>query len=78
MAHSAEDIYLMVMTGGYRAKDIERWAEEIIEEAIEDARGDIEKEGYNKAFEEGYNEGEEAGWNNAITEAKAAVKYLER
>jgi hypothetical protein len=31
MPHSAEDIYLMVMTGGYRAADIERWAQEIAE-----------------------------------------------
>jgi hypothetical protein len=32
MPHSAEEVYLMVMTGGYRAADIERWAKEVAEE----------------------------------------------
>ena len=82
MAHSAEDIYLLVMTGGYRAADIERWAEEIAAEAVDDERESILEEGYERGFEkgkeEGLVEGFKEGYDEAIDEAKKALRYLER
>lgn len=53
MPHSAEDIYLLVMTGGYRAADIKRWADEIAAEAVKDSHDGI----YEIGFEEGHIKG---------------------
>lgn len=57
MAHSAEDVYLMVMTGGYKPLDIKRWAEEIAEDAVESARSDIELDSGQQGYKLGYADG---------------------
>lgn len=82
MAHSAENVYLMVMTGGYRAADIERWSQEIAAEAVADSHDGIYEIGYEEGLEKGKEEGRLEGYNEgydeAIEEARKAVRSLER
>lgn len=68
MAQAIDDVYFMVMTGVWKMADLESWAAEREEAAVEAAREDIEKEAYDEGHTDGYKEG--------VQDAQKAVEDL--
>jgi flagellar biosynthesis/type III secretory pathway protein FliH len=68
MATVIDDVYFMVMTGVWKMVDLEGWAAEREEAAVENAREDIETEAYDEGHADGYKEG--------VKDAQKAVEDL--
>ncbi len=70
MATPIDDVYFMIMTGIWKMSDLEGWVEDRENEAIEEHRPEIHKEGY----DEGY----DRGWEDSLDEVADSVKHLRK